>query len=187
MKAQETRASACMVSTGLIVRTAGSRGGIDGPDATSAGQCRSQLPFSGFNSMRDLLAKILVTQRVEVALLGAMAALLLLLSAVGIFALVATWSPSGRGRLASAGLGSTVGQAMVQIGPLRAGAFSAWPLSGTSSLRGSTASDCAACSMASASTMYQPEHRILTLVLVTLLATPCQLCELQKSTQPYTT
>ena len=47
------------------------------------------LPFSGFYSMRDLLAKTLATQRVEVALLSAMAALALLLSAVGIFALEA--------------------------------------------------------------------------------------------------
>jgi NADH:ubiquinone oxidoreductase subunit 5 (subunit L)/multisubunit Na+/H+ antiporter MnhA subunit len=47
------------------------------------------LPFSGFYSMRGLLAKALATQRVEVALLSAMAALALLLSAVGIFALVA--------------------------------------------------------------------------------------------------
>ena len=46
------------------------------------------LPFSGFYSMRDLLAKTLATQRIEVALLSAMAALALLLSAVGIFALV---------------------------------------------------------------------------------------------------
>jgi putative ABC transport system permease protein len=48
------------------------------------------LPFSGFYSMHDLLAKTLATQRVEVALLNAMAALALLLSAVGIFSLVAT-------------------------------------------------------------------------------------------------
>ena len=41
------------------------------------------LPYSGFYGMRDLLAKSLTTQRVEVALLGAIAALALLLSAVG--------------------------------------------------------------------------------------------------------
>jgi ABC-type antimicrobial peptide transport system permease subunit len=40
--------------------------------------------------MRDLEAKTLTTQRVEVALLSAMAGLALLLSAVGIFALVAS-------------------------------------------------------------------------------------------------
>ena len=39
--------------------------------------------------MRDLLAKTLATQRVEVALLGVMAGLALLLSTVGIFSLVA--------------------------------------------------------------------------------------------------
>jgi hypothetical protein len=47
------------------------------------------LPFSGIYSMRDLLAKSLATQRVEVALLSTMAGLALLLSAVGIFVLVA--------------------------------------------------------------------------------------------------
>lgn len=39
--------------------------------------------------MKDLLAQTLATQRIEVALLGAMTGLALLLSGVGIFALVA--------------------------------------------------------------------------------------------------
>ncbi|HEX8926456.1 MAG TPA: ADOP family duplicated permease, partial [Terriglobales bacterium] len=49
-----------------------------------------ELPFSGFYRMSDLQAKALTMQRVEVALLGAMAGLALLLSAIGIFALVAS-------------------------------------------------------------------------------------------------
>jgi predicted permease len=48
------------------------------------------LPFSGFYHMNDLRAKTLYVQRVEVAALGVLAGLALLLSAVGIFALVAS-------------------------------------------------------------------------------------------------
>ena len=75
------------------------------------------LPFSGFYTMRDLLAKTLATQRVEVALLGAMAALALLLSGVGIFALVANVVAQKTREIGiRIALGSTVGQAMTQMG-----------------------------------------------------------------------
>jgi predicted permease len=50
----------------------------------------SNLPFSGFYSVHDLLDQALVTQRMEVALLSGMSALALLMSLVGIFALVAS-------------------------------------------------------------------------------------------------
>jgi ABC-type antimicrobial peptide transport system permease subunit len=67
--------------------------------------------------MRDLLAKTLATQRVEVALLSAMAALALLLSALGIFALVAsTVEQKTREIGLRMALGSTLRQAMVKIG-----------------------------------------------------------------------
>lgn len=75
------------------------------------------LPFSGFYSMRDLLVKTLATQRVEVALLSAMAGLALLLSAVGIFSLVANIVAQKTREIGiRIALGSSVRQAMVHIG-----------------------------------------------------------------------
>jgi ABC-type antimicrobial peptide transport system permease subunit len=75
------------------------------------------LPFSGFYSMRDLMAKTLATQRVEVALLSAMAALALVLSTIGIFALVANIVAQKTREIGiRIALGSTIGQAMVHIG-----------------------------------------------------------------------
>jgi ABC-type antimicrobial peptide transport system permease subunit len=67
--------------------------------------------------MRDVLARTLATQRVEVALMSTMAALALLLSSLGIFALVASIVAQKRRetglRLA---LGSTITEAMVHMG-----------------------------------------------------------------------
>jgi predicted permease len=48
----------------------------------------SQLPFSGFYSMQELLAQSLLRQRVEVALIVTFAGLALLLSALGVYGLV---------------------------------------------------------------------------------------------------
>ena len=100
-----------------IVRTAGPVEGLTAQMQRALASVDPNLPFSGFYSMRDLLAKTLATQRVEVALLSAMAALALLLSAVGIFALVANIVAQKTREIGiRIALGSTVRQAMVHIG-----------------------------------------------------------------------
>jgi hypothetical protein len=75
------------------------------------------LPFSGFYDMKDLMAATLATQRIEVALLAAMASLALLLSAVGIFALVANLVAQKTREIGiRMALGSTIQNAMIHIG-----------------------------------------------------------------------
>jgi hypothetical protein len=109
-----------------IVRTGGPVEGLTAEMQRALASADPNLPFSGFYSMRDLLAKTLATQRVEVALLSALAALALLLSAVGIFSLVANIvAQSTREIGIRIALGSTVRQAMVHIGApgVRASAF----------------------------------------------------------------
>ena len=100
-----------------IVRTAGPVEGLTGQMQRALAKVDPNLPFSGFYRMQDLLAKTLATQRVEVALLSAMAGLALLLSAVGIFALVANIVAQKTREIGiRMALGSTVRQAMVNMG-----------------------------------------------------------------------
>ncbi len=69
-----------------IVRTAAPVQGLTGEMQHALSSADPNLPTSGFYSMDALLAQTLTTQRIEVALLGAMATLAFLLSAVGVFA-----------------------------------------------------------------------------------------------------
>jgi len=100
-----------------IVRSAGPVEGLTAQMQRALASVDPSLPFSGFYKMQDLLAKTLATQRVEVALLSAMAALALLLSAVGIFALVANIVAQKTREIGiRMALGSTELQAMVNMG-----------------------------------------------------------------------
>jgi macrolide transport system ATP-binding/permease protein len=99
-----------------IVRTAGPVEGLTAQMQQALRNVDPGLPFSGFYSMTDLMAGTLATQRVEVGLLGAMAGLALLLSAVGIFALVANMVAQRTREIGiRIALGSSVQQAMAHV------------------------------------------------------------------------
>jgi ABC-type antimicrobial peptide transport system permease subunit len=99
-----------------IVRTSGPIQGLPAQMQQAMASVDPGLPFSGFYSMTDHLAQALATQRVEVALLGAMAGLALLLSAVGIFALVANMVAQRAREIGiRIALGSSVRQAMALV------------------------------------------------------------------------
>jgi hypothetical protein len=99
-----------------IVRTSRPVEGLTGQMQRALASVDPDLPFSGFYRMQDLLAKTLATQRVEVALLGSMAGLALLLSAVGIFALVANLVAQRTKEIGiRIALGSTIQQAMADL------------------------------------------------------------------------
>ena len=100
-----------------IVRTGAPVEGLTAQMQRALASADPGLPFSGFYSMNDLEAETLATQRIEVALLSAMAGLALLLSAVGIFALVANMVAQRTREIGiRMALGSTVRQAMAHIG-----------------------------------------------------------------------
>lgn len=100
-----------------IVRSGRPVEGLTGQMQRALAMADPNLPFSGFYSMQDLMTERLVTQRVEVALLAVMAGLALVLSAVGIFALVANMVVQKRREIGiRIALGSTIQRAMVHIG-----------------------------------------------------------------------
>ena len=100
-----------------IVRTSHPIEGLTAQMQRALASVDPNLPFSGFYRMQDLLAKSLATQRVEVALLSTMAGLALILSAVGIFALVANIVTQKTREIGiRMALGSTVHEAIVHVG-----------------------------------------------------------------------
>jgi macrolide transport system ATP-binding/permease protein len=99
-----------------VVRTAGPIEGVTQQMQKALAGVDPALPFSGFYRMSDLQAEALSEQRVEVALLGTMAGLALLLSAVGIFALVASLVTQRTREIGiRIALGSTIRQAMTHV------------------------------------------------------------------------
>ncbi|HKF04374.1 MAG TPA: ABC transporter permease [Candidatus Sulfotelmatobacter sp.] len=100
-----------------VVRTAGPVEGLTAQMQRALASVDANLPFSGFYRMSDLMAKTLAMQRIEVSLLSAMASLALLLSTVGIFALVANLVAQKTREIGiRMALGSTIRQAMLNIG-----------------------------------------------------------------------
>jgi hypothetical protein len=71
-----------------IVRTRGPISGLTEAMQRALAEVDPDLPFSGFYSMGDLLNDRLQVQHIEVTLLGVLAGLALLLSSIGIYALV---------------------------------------------------------------------------------------------------
>jgi predicted permease len=99
-----------------IVRTNGPIEGLPAQMQRALADVDPGLPFSGFYSMSDHEAQAIATQKVEVALLSAMAGLALLLSAVGIFALVANMVAQRSHEIGiRIALGATVRQVMAKV------------------------------------------------------------------------
>jgi predicted permease len=100
-----------------IVRTRGPIESITSDMQRALAEADPTLPFAGFYAMSDLLAESLVYQRIEVALLSALAGFALLLSAIGIYGLVSNLVVQRTREIAiRIALGSTFGDAMITVG-----------------------------------------------------------------------
>jgi predicted permease len=105
------------VQPSWVVRAAGPSSGLTGQMQRALAEVDPNLPFSGFSSMTDLMSTALTTQRTQVVLLTAMASLALLLSALGIFALVANVIGQRTREIGiRLALGSPVQDVMIDVG-----------------------------------------------------------------------
>jgi ABC-type antimicrobial peptide transport system permease subunit len=100
-----------------IVRTRGAVTGLSESMQRALAAADPNLPFSGFRSMDQVLARQLRLQRIEVLLLATLAGLALLLSAIGIYALVSNLVLQRTREIGiRIALGSTIRQAMFHVG-----------------------------------------------------------------------
>ena len=100
-----------------IVRTRQPLAGTPHAMEEALARVDSQLPFSGFHSLQEILAKTLVRQRIEVALVTTFAGLALLLSAVGLYGLVSNMVVQRRREFGiRIAFGSSIRRAMVDVG-----------------------------------------------------------------------
>jgi predicted permease len=100
-----------------IVRTRGPITGLADSMQRAMADADPNLPISGFHSMDELMQHQLETQRMEVLLLSVLAGLALLLSAVGIYALVSNLVVQRTREIGiRMALGASIEQAMVEIG-----------------------------------------------------------------------
>jgi hypothetical protein len=118
-----------------IVRTRGPISGLTEAMQRALAEVDPELPFSGFYSMRDLLNQRLQLQQIEVTLLGVLAGLAVLLSSIGIYALVSNLVVQRRRELGiRIALGCTLRRAILGAGaagamPVGAGVFAGLALS----------------------------------------------------------
>lgn len=100
-----------------IVRTRGPLPGLASSMQQALASVAPSLPFAGFSSMDQLLAEDVQLQHAEIGLFLTLAVLALLLSAIGIYALVSHLVVDRRREIGlRLALGSTRGRAMVDVG-----------------------------------------------------------------------